>query len=130
MTLAPHRFVRFNEIACVIEGLHNDGWVHGDIHLENLILGGKQGKLVDFDLVGRAEKSTYPSTLNDIEEEDLGKRHSDVSSAIKGKSIGALVMQKCASSPASPINNRKGAVLAEGSAICPSIPDAANPRIA
>ncbi|KAG7348926.1 hypothetical protein IV203_011523 [Nitzschia inconspicua] len=74
---------KFANIIRQLKQLHEeDGMVHGDVRLRNMIL--HEGILTDFDWT-RPDGSLYPSTLLDITGD--GKRHEEVSQAIK--------MQRC-----------------------------------
>ena len=55
------------------------GKTHGDIRLSNLILGGKKGTTVDWDLAGNTNEQHYPAGLKLI---DDGERHKAVKAAI------------------------------------------------
>ena len=85
--------VRFFEIADTVQKLHDEGLVHGDIHLENCIFGGERGALIDFDLAGKADETTYPASLYNLDE-SFGGRHEEVSKAIHKRSIAKLVVKK------------------------------------
>ncbi|KAG7373921.1 hypothetical protein IV203_013016 [Nitzschia inconspicua] len=74
---------KFANIIRQLKQLHEeDGMVHGDVRLRNMIL--HEGIITDFDWT-RSGGSMYPSTLLDITGD--GKRHEEVSQAIK--------MQRC-----------------------------------
>ncbi|KAG7373972.1 hypothetical protein IV203_013067 [Nitzschia inconspicua] len=74
---------KFANIIRQLKQLHEeDGMVHGDVRLRNMIL--HEGILTDFDWTC-PDGSLYPSTLLDITGD--GKRHEEVSQAIK--------MQRC-----------------------------------
>ncbi|KAG7349860.1 hypothetical protein IV203_012457 [Nitzschia inconspicua] len=74
---------KFANIIRQLKQLHEeDGMVHGDVRLRNMIL--HEGILTDFDWT-RPDGSLYPSTLLDITGD--GKRHEEVLQAIK--------MQRC-----------------------------------
>ena len=47
----------------MLDKLHKEGYVHGDIRLANLIFGddSRDGYLIDYDLSGRHGISTYPA---------------------------------------------------------------------
>eukprot|EP00543_Licmophora_paradoxa_P000547 CAMPEP_0202447016 /NCGR_PEP_ID=MMETSP1360-20130828/5636_1 /ASSEMBLY_ACC=CAM_ASM_000848 /TAXON_ID=515479 /ORGANISM="Licmophora paradoxa, Strain CCMP2313" /LENGTH=606 /DNA_ID=CAMNT_0049063839 /DNA_START=158 /DNA_END=1978 /DNA_ORIENTATION=+ len=83
---------RFREIATTINNMHEEGLIHGDIHLENLILGGEMGKVIDLDFLGHKDKTTYPASLLEISG-GLGERHPDVTEGIKSGKIGSLTMK-------------------------------------
>ena len=84
---------RFREVALILDALHRGDFVHGDIHLDNLILGGDAGKVIDFDLAGKAGEATYPCVLLDLPK-SVGERHGDVKAAIAARNVGRLKMQK------------------------------------
>jgi hypothetical protein len=66
--------------------LHENGYVHGDIRLANLL---STGFIIDFDFVGL---DTYPNGLNPLHKEKV--RHPEVAEAIKKGNIGMVKPQK------------------------------------
>jgi len=58
-----------DDITKLVEGFHDQGWVHGDLRLANFIISGEQPDemmLLDFDWGGECGKVFYPtSVLND-----------------------------------------------------------------
>ena len=80
---------KLGEILEILQSLHGEGYVHGDIRLLNIVP--HAGKLVDFDIT-RKEGQVYPSTLADLPQD--GKRAAEVANAISLGSIGELSMCK------------------------------------
>ena len=59
---SPTNIHQFYGILCMLEKLHSNGYVHGDVRPSNLVFDdeGQEGYLIDYDLCGRADQDTYP----------------------------------------------------------------------
>ena len=58
----PVALRQFRNILCMLHKLHVQGYVHGDIRPSNLVFDqhGRDGYLIDYDLVGRDQQDFYP----------------------------------------------------------------------
>lgn len=83
-THVPRRLVQFFRIIENLVRVHNEGWVHGDVRLANMVFGNDEesGTLIDFDLSGPRSVRRYPAGYNaDIND---GYRHED---AVSGSTL-------------------------------------------
>ena len=54
----------FVGVAQVLSEMHNRGFVHGDVRLDNIIFSDDQSHLIDFDFVGRNSETSYHGNYN------------------------------------------------------------------
>jgi hypothetical protein len=82
---------KFIDIGKALSDAHSHGICHGDLRLQNLILGAETGSIIDWDLAGQEGQTMYPASLLIILD---GARHDDVLKAINNKTIGDLPLSK------------------------------------
>lgn len=58
----PVALRQFRNILCMLHNLHAQGYVHGDVRPSNLVFDqqGRDGYLIDYDLVGKDQQDAYP----------------------------------------------------------------------
>ncbi|KAL5523395.1 hypothetical protein ACEPAF_1662 [Sanghuangporus sanghuang] len=57
----------YEDFKRALELLHQQGFVHGDYRLPNLLVKDGRGYVVDFDWCGKHSEARYPPTLNDFD---------------------------------------------------------------
>jgi serine/threonine protein kinase len=78
----------FIDILTTLLKLHNNGIVHGDIRLANML---STGVLIDFDLAGEHDKATYPHGYQSIKRD--GMRHNEIIEAIANGTVTSVTLK-------------------------------------
>jgi len=65
---SPSKFSQFAGVTKMLHKVHEEGFVHGDVRLSNIIFSGDTSYLIDYDLAGKEDNRLYPAAYNRIPE--------------------------------------------------------------